>query len=109
MPPSHPQLVDAIQNRLQVGFRYHSENSALEEPTDIIVEPLIYGSKNGKESLYGYQVNGSQPGMRRFDLRRVKAVKLTGERMENHPSAASLTKWDMVFAETANAIPNYAV
>jgi predicted DNA-binding transcriptional regulator YafY len=103
MPPSHPQLVDAIEHRLQVSFRYRSENSSEEEPSERIVEPLIYGSKNGKESLYGYQVGGTKPGLRRYDLRRVKAVKLTGERIENHPSTRdNLTKWDLIYAGTAD-------
>lgn len=99
--PNHPTILDAIQNRLQVTFRYHSENSTEEETTARIVEPWIYGCKNGKESLYGYQVGGDNPGMRRYDMRRVKHVELTGDHMENHPDrAADVTKWDDVFAST---------
>lgn len=98
--PSHPQLVDAIENRLAVCFRYHSENSSEDEPTERIVEPWIYGCKNGKESLYGYQVSGGEPGMRRFDMRRVKSVKLTGDRIENHPSGPIVSKWDSIWAST---------
>jgi predicted DNA-binding transcriptional regulator YafY len=101
MEPNHPTLVDAIQNRLQVCFRYHSENSSVEEPTDRVVEPWIYGSKNGKESLYGYQVSGGDPGIRRYDMRRVKKVELNGEHMENHPDrAGDISKWDNIFAAT---------
>ena len=97
--PQHPTLVDAIENRLAVSFRYHSENSQEEDPTERIVEPWIYGCKNGKESLYGYQIGGDNPGMRRFDMRRVKSVKLTGDRIENHPTdEANITKWDSVWA-----------
>jgi predicted DNA-binding transcriptional regulator YafY len=102
MSPQHPTLVDAIENRLQVSFRYHSENSQDETPSDRVVEPWIYGSKNGKESLYGYQVTGGEPGLRRFDMRRVKSVKLTGERVENHPDkVADVTKWNEIFASTS--------
>lgn len=97
--PQHPTIVDAIESRLQVCFRYHSENSSADEPTERIVEPWIYGCKNGKESLYGYQVSGGDPGMRRFDMRRVKHVSLTGERIENHPEKAEVvTKWDHIWA-----------
>lgn len=112
--PLHPTIVDAIENRLQVCFRYHSENSQEEEPTERIVEPWIYGCKNGKESLYGFQVGGENPGMRRFDMRRVKTVKLTGERIENHPDrSADVTKWDSIWAShgtgpTLNAVENPA-
>lgn len=102
--PQHPTLIDAIENRLQVCFRYHSENSQEDEPTERIVEPWIYGCKNGKESLYGYQVSGGEPGMRRFDMRRVKSVKLSGERIENHPTAgADVTKWETIWASTNTA------
>ena len=104
MEPLHETLVGAIDNRLQVTFRYHSENSAQEEASDRIVEPWIYGSKNGKESLYGYQVGGENPGLRRYDMRRVKSVKLTGEHIENHPtSQAAVTKWDKIFAATSES------
>jgi predicted DNA-binding transcriptional regulator YafY len=100
----HPTIIDAIKNRLQVCFRYHSENSQEEEPTERIVEPWIYGCKNGKESLYGFQVGGENPGMRRYDMRRVKSVHLTGERMENHPDkVADVTKWDSIWASTSTA------
>ena len=100
MTPSHPVLVDAIENRLQVCFRYHSENSQEDAPTERIVEPWIYGCKNGKESLYGFQAEGGELGMRRFDMRRVKSVKLTGEKSGYHPQhPADMTKWDHVFAE----------
>jgi predicted DNA-binding transcriptional regulator YafY len=101
MTPQHPTLVDAIESRLTVCFRYHSENSSSEEPTERIVEPWIYGCKNGKESLYGYQVSGGESGMRRYDMRRVKSVKLTGERIEHHPEGeAHFTKWDEIYAAT---------
>jgi len=97
--PQHPTIVDAIESRLQVCFRYHSENSSTDEPTERIVEPWIYGCKNGKESLYGYQVSGGSPGMKRFDMRRVKHVSLTGEHIENHPpEEANVTKWDAIWA-----------
>lgn len=99
--PNHPLLVDAIQSRLQVSFRYHSENSSEEEPTERIVEPWIYGCKNGKESLYGFQISGGEPGMKRYDMRRVKSVKLTGDHNENHPNKeAIVSKWDSIFAST---------
>ena len=104
MSPQHPALVDAIENRLAVCFRYHSENSSEDEPTERVVEPWIYGCKNGKESLYGYQVSGGEQGMRRFDMRRVKSVKLTGERIENHPTDdANITKWETIFAAVGSA------
>lgn len=100
--PNHPTLVDAIESRLQVCFRYHSENSQVDEPTERVVEPWIYGMRNGKESLYGFQVSGGEQGLRRFDMRRVKAVKLTGERIENHPTEnADVVKWDSIWANTA--------
>jgi len=99
--PNFPVIVDAVQNNLQITFRYGSKNTAVEETTDRIVEPWIYGSKNGKESLYGYQVSGGEVGLKRFDMRRVKHVKLTGEKIENHPSkAAVVSKWDSIFAAT---------
>lgn len=104
MTPQHPTLVDAIENRLAVCFRYRSENSSEEEPTERVVEPWIYGCKNGKESLYGYQVSGGDTGMRRYDMRRVKSVKLTGERIENHPTDdANVTKWETIFAAAGPA------
>jgi predicted DNA-binding transcriptional regulator YafY len=100
MEASFPQLADAINSRLQVCFRYHSENTAEEETTERVVDPWIYGCKNGKESLYGFQVSGGDIGMRRFDLRRVKAVRLTGEFVGNHPEVeANITKWDEIFAQ----------
>lgn len=99
MTPHHPNLSDAIESRLTVCFRYHSENSSEEEPTVRIVEPWIYGCKNGKESLYGYQLSGGEEGLRRFDMRRVKKVEFTGEKCEHHPTNnADVTKWDTVFA-----------
>lgn len=101
MEPLHPTLVDAIRNKLQVSFRYHSENSQQDEPSERIVDPWIYGCKNGKESLYGYQSAGGSEGMKRFDMRRVKNVKLTGNHIENPPSsAADVTKWDSIYAST---------
>lgn len=102
MTPQHPTLIDAIGSRLTVCFRYHSENSSPDDaPTERIVEPWIYGIKNGKESLYGFQVSGGEPGMRRFDMRRVKSVKLTGDRIENHPTKIEdVMKWDQIFAST---------
>ena len=105
--PTHPLLVDAIENRLQVCFRYHSENSTEDAPTERIVEPWTYGCKNGKESLYGFQVSGGEQGMRRFDMRRVKSVKLTGERIENHPTdGVEPTKWDNVWASHSSKAPS---
>ena len=105
--PNHPQLVDAIESRLAVCFRYHSENSSEEEPTERIVEPWTYGIKNGKESLYGFQVSGGEKGMRRFDMRRVKSVKLTGERIENHPdNGVESTKWDNIWASHSSKAPS---
>jgi predicted DNA-binding transcriptional regulator YafY len=105
MPPKHPTLVDAIQNRLQVVFRYKSENGLVDEPCERVVEPWIYGSKNGKESLYGYQVSGGELGMRRFDMRRVKSVKLNGEHIENHPpKVEDVTKWEAIFASTGTDV-----
>ena len=99
--PHQPTIVDAIENRLQITFRYHSENSQEEEPTVRVVEPWVYGCKNGKESLYGFQVSGGSEGMKRYDMRRVKSVSLTGEHMENHPTAAAnVTKWDNIWAST---------
>ena len=99
--PHHPVLIDAIENRLQVRFRYRSENSVEEDSSsERVVEPWIYGIKNGKESLYGYQVEGGSPGLKRFDMRRVKSVHLTGETIENHPvEEAQVTKWDVTFAD----------
>lgn len=99
--PQHPILIDAIQNRLQVRFRYRSENSVEEDSSrERIVEPWIYGIKNGKESLYGFQIEGGNPGLKRFDMRRVKSVHLTGDPIENHPVAeAHVTKWDTTFAD----------
>jgi len=98
-PPCHSTLLDAIPNKLQVTFRYHSENSQQDEPTDRVVEPWIYGMKNGKESLLGWQVSGGEAGIRRYDMRRVKTVRLTGDHVDNHPDApADPTKWDEIFA-----------
>ena len=98
MTPLHPTLLDAIANGLQVTFRYHSENSTVEEATDRIVEPWIYGTKN----LYGYQVDGGESGIRRFDMRRVKSVRLTGDHIQNIPTAkADVTKWDKIFESTS--------
>jgi predicted DNA-binding transcriptional regulator YafY len=99
-------LIDAIGSKLQVTFRYHSENSQEDEPTVRIVEPWIYGSKNGKESLLGWQVSGGEAGIRRYDMRRVKHVELTGDHVENHPDKpAEPTKWDEIWAATTELVP----
>ena len=93
----HSNLIDAIQNRFQVTFRYKASDS--EESTVRVVEPWVYGEKNGKESLYGYQVSGGKVGARRFDLRRVKNITLNGFTCEHHPDSIGLTKWDDIKAE----------
>lgn len=97
MPQLRAALIDAIENRLQVCFRYKGTDDP--EATLRIVEPWIYGLKNGKESLYGYQLEGGEEGIRRFDLRRVKNVELTGAPCEHHPATADMTKWDTVYAQ----------
>lgn len=92
-------LIDAIKSRLQVTFRYKSNTES--EATDRVVEPWIYGTRNGKPCLYGYQTSGgSGPGMKRFNLEKVKGIGLTGNFIENHPEGVSdVTKWDEIFAE----------
>ena len=99
MTPYHDVLVDAIKNRLQVTFRYRSNDE--EEVTVRVVDPAIYGVRNGKACLYGYQISGgSSPGHRRFNLEKVKHVSLTGEHIENHNEvAADVTKWEEIHAE----------
>lgn len=91
-------IVDAIKNRLQISFRYRSQDET--EGTERIVEPWIYGTRNGKECLYGYVVSGgSGPGMKRFNLEKVRGISLTGEHIENHPETlGDITKWDEVIA-----------
>lgn len=93
----HTILIDAIRSRFQVTFRYKPTDA--EESTVRIVEPWIYGTKNGKESLYGYQISGGEVGPRRFDLRKVKHITLTGFNCEEHPDSMDMTKWDEVLAE----------
>lgn len=91
-------LVDAIKNRLQVSFRYRSNDEV--EASERVVEPWIYGKRNGKECLYGYAVSGgSGPGMKRFNLEKVKGISLNGNFIENHPEGVTdVTKWDEVIA-----------
>ena len=91
-------IVDAINNRLQVTFRYRSNDET--ETTERVVEPWIYGTRNGKECLYGYAVSGgSGPGMKRFNLEKVRGIALNGNLMENHPvGVTDVTKWDEVIA-----------
>ncbi len=90
-------LVDAIDNRLRVSFRYKSSDE--QWSTLRVVEPWVYGIKNSKESLYGYQLEGGDRGPKRFDLRRVKDIKLTGESSDVHPDKVDITKWDSIKAQ----------
>lgn len=93
----HGVLVDAIENRLQVCFRYKASDE--DHATVRVVEPWIYGSRNGKECLYGFQLEGGVKGPRRYDLRRVGTIEYTGEHCENHPDHHDMTKWDVVVAK----------
>lgn len=93
----HTNLIDAIQNHLQVSFRYKATGE--DEATLRVVEPWIYGTRNGKECVYGFQVEGGEVGPRRFDLRRVKTISLTGDMFEQHPSVNDVTKWDEIRAQ----------
>ncbi len=99
MKEARDVIVDAIKSRLRVTFRYKSSDEA--EHTLRTIEPWIYGKRNGKECLYGYQVEGgSGQGVKRFNLERVKSVHLTADTIENHPSnAGDITKWDEIYAE----------
>lgn len=103
MKEARDVIVDAIKSRLRITFRYRSNDEA--EHSVRVVEPWIYGTRNGKEALYGYQVEGgSGPGMKRFNLERVKQVSLLADPIENHPeNNGDVTKWDEIFAETGPA------
>ena len=90
-------LTDAIDNRLQVCFRYRGSDET--ETTVRVVEPWVYGYRNGKECLYGYQVSGGMVGARRFDLRAVGSIEMTGDPCDKHPDSFDLTKWDVVHAK----------
>lgn len=97
-------LIDAIQNRLQVTFRYRSNDE--DEASERVVEPWIYGTRNGKECLYGYTVSGgSGPGMKRYNLEKVRGIGLTGNHIENHPETlGDITKWDEIKAAWVHKI-----
>jgi predicted DNA-binding transcriptional regulator YafY len=99
MKEARDVLIDAIKRHQQVTFRYKSSADA--EHTVRTVEPWIYGTRNGKECLYGYQAEGGGGGgIRRYNLERVKSVALNGQAIENHPEGSGdITKWDEIFAE----------
>jgi predicted DNA-binding transcriptional regulator YafY len=99
MPETHSVLIDAIQSRLQVTFRYRRSEET--EGTERVVEPWIYGIRNGKKCLYGFSVSGGKgQGLRRFNLEKVKSMNLTGDHISNHPSDVNdVTKWDEIFAQ----------
>lgn len=98
MAVDHSVIVEAIQGRMRISFNYRSSDET--ESSLRVVEPWIYGIRNGKSCLYGYQVEGGKPGMKRFNMERVKKVSLTGDPIENHPAEfADVTKWDIVHAE----------
>lgn len=99
MKEARDVIVDAIKRHQRVTFRYKSNDET--DHTIRTIEPWIYGTRNGKECLYGYQVSGgSGPGMKRFNLERVKLVALTGDLIENHPEGnGDVTKWDEIYAQ----------
>jgi predicted DNA-binding transcriptional regulator YafY len=96
-------IIDAIQNKLRITFRYRSGDE--EEATVREVDPWVYGNRNDKECLYGYQVSGGTgQAIRRFNMERVKHVTLTGDVAEHRPDEAQdVTKWNEIYAEWADA------
>lgn len=96
---NHNAIVEAIQDRRRVEFEYCSNGE--DTATVRIVDPWVYGSRNGKESLVGYQVeggSGSEP--RRFNLSKVKKIRVLDDKIENSPNAGpGVTKWEKIYAE----------
>jgi predicted DNA-binding transcriptional regulator YafY len=95
MQEHHTVLGHAIENRLRVQFKYKSTDEDV--ATLRMVEPWVYGYKNGKESLLGFQVE-PMPMTKRFDLRRVKHIELAGGECDQHPEQIDASKWDRVEA-----------
>lgn len=96
-------IIDAIKNKLRITFRYRSGDE--EEATVRVVDPWVYGTKNDKESLFGFQVEGGTgQAIRRFNLERVKNVTLTGDVAEHSPDESQdITKWNEIYAEWSEA------
>lgn len=67
----------ALADKLVIEFDYGDHRR--------VVEPHVYGQKDGKDQLLAYQVQGESssdelPEWRRFDIAKMSNVKLT----ENH-------------------------
>ena len=95
MQEHHTALIYAIENRLRVKFKYKSTDEDV--ATLRMVEPWVYGYKNGKESLLGHQVE-PEPLIKRFDLRRVKHIEVDGGECSQHPQQIDASKWDRIEA-----------
>lgn len=95
----HDLLKEAIASHKRIEFVYQSNTE--ETPTRRVVDPWIYGDRNGKPALFGYQVeggSGSEP--RRFNVGKIHSLKITDNRAEHHPSQnADITKWNGIHAE----------
>lgn len=95
MQEHHSVLIHAIENRLRVQFKYKGTDE--EVATLRTVEPWVYGYRNGKEALLGYQVEPIAM-TRRYDLRRVKHIEIVDGPCENHPEQIDLSVWEFIHA-----------
>lgn len=97
----HEVLTEAISKRKRIEFTYQSNTE--EQPTRRVVDPWIYGDRNGKPALFGFQVEGGSGGAcRRFNVDKIHGLKLTGQPAENRPDLnADVTKWNGIHAQWA--------
>jgi predicted DNA-binding transcriptional regulator YafY len=94
----HSTIKEAIETSKRIQFTYQGNTDA--EPSQRTVDPWIYGERNGKPALYGYQLEGgSGEGQRRFNLGKVEDLRITDVPMkELPPKSADVTKWDSIHA-----------
>ena len=69
-------IIEAIETKKMLQFNYHGYER--------IVEPHVYGTKNGKDALQSYQVSGKSssgglPQWRRFFLDDLHDIKILNE------------------------------
>jgi len=87
----------AIANKRVLEFTYHGHHR--------VVEPHVYGRKNGVDQLLGYQIGGTSksggvPDWRRFDLPDVNGATATPSGFPGprpYPSGKH-TEWDTTYA-----------
>jgi predicted DNA-binding transcriptional regulator YafY len=97
----HEVLTEAIDQRKRIEFTYQSNTE--DAPTRRVVDPWIYGDRNGKPALFGYQVEGgSGSECRRFNVGKIHSLRITDQPAQNRPeSSADITKWDGIHAQWA--------